>query len=86
MPASDQLIFESLRELLKREFELPEAALRLEARLAGDLDLYSLDAVALEQELEARTGVELDLEDLRRVETLGDLVALLRDRKPGPFT
>jgi acyl carrier protein len=84
MPASDPLILESLRELLMREFELPEEALRPEASLAGDLDLDSLDAVALEQELEAKTGVQLDLEDLKGVETLGDLVAMLRDRTQEP--
>ncbi len=84
MPASDELILESLRAVLVREFELPEAALQPEASLARDLDLDSLDAVTLELELEATTGVQLELEDMKRVETLGDLVALLRDRKPEP--
>ena len=84
MPAPEQLILESLRELLKREFELPEEALRPEASLAGDLDLDSLDAAALELELEATTGVQLELDDLKGVETLGDLVAMLRDRTPEP--
>jgi acyl carrier protein len=84
MPAADELILESLRAVLRREFELPDSALRPEASLAGDLDLDSLDAVELELELEAQTGIALEPEDMKRVETLGDLVALLRDRKPGP--
>jgi acyl carrier protein len=84
VPGADERILESLRELLVREFELPEAALRPEASLARDLDLDSLDAAALELELEAATGLQFDHEDMKRVQTLGDLVALLRDRKPAP--
>ncbi len=46
--------------------------------LEDDLDLTPLELVLLTVELEAAEGVEVSVEDLAAVETVGQLVAALR--------
>ena len=62
-------VLPALRELLCREFELASEAVVPGARLREDLDLDSIDAVALAARLEQETGLLLKEERLRRLRT-----------------
>jgi acyl carrier protein len=44
------------------------------AHLVADLDLDSLDRIALGAEIEARSGIALEDNDVRDCETLGELI------------
>lgn len=56
--------------------ELEPAAIHPEARLVEDLDLDSIDAVELSVRIQAMTGRRVEDDELRRLRTVGDVVAL----------
>jgi acyl carrier protein len=66
-----------LREILPKEFELAPEAIVPEARLKDDLDLDSIDAVALAARLEQETGLFLKEERLKRLRTVQDVVEVV---------
>ncbi len=78
--ASPEEIWGTVREVLSAEFEFDEAELRPAAHLTDDLDLDSVDAVALLVRLEDATGLELGEDDLRSLVTLQDVVDLVAAR------
>jgi acyl carrier protein len=80
MGLSRDEIFEAVAQALVREFELDPAQLRLEAHLVDDLDLDSIDAIDLAVRLEEQVGVSFSEEDLKSVQTLGDVVDLIHER------
>ncbi|MHC5054331.1 MAG: acyl carrier protein [Planctomycetota bacterium] len=55
------------------EFEVPEEALKPEAKFAEDLDLDSLDGVDLVVALEKAFGCRIAEEDARAMRTLGQI-------------
>lgn len=71
-------VLPALREILRREFELAPEAIVPSARLKEDLDLDSIDAVALAARLEQETGLLLKEERLRRLRTVQDVVDVVR--------
>ena len=73
-------VLAALRRTLETDFDLAGADLGPEAHLVDDLDLDSLDVVALGHEIQGATGVTLANEDFRDVATLGDLAALVAAR------
>ena len=75
-------VFEKLRSLFSEQFELEGESVRMEARLVADLELDSLDFVALGTEIEYSTGVVLGEHDFGDCETLGDLVDRVVSRIP----
>lgn len=66
-----------LRRVLASEFELEPEAIVPEARLREDLDLDSVDGVALAARLESETGHALKEERLRRLRSVDDVVTLV---------
>lgn len=80
MGLSRDEIFEAVAQALVREFELDPAQLRLEAHLVDDLDLDSIDAIDLAVRLEEQVGVSFSEEDLKSLQTLGDVVDLIHER------
>jgi len=75
--SSAEEIWSIVREVLRTEFALVDEDLRPAAHLADDLDLDSVDAVALLVRLEDATGLDLDEDDLRSLATLQNVVDLL---------
>jgi acyl carrier protein len=67
-------ILTRVRDVLCREFDLALEAVVPTARLAEDLDLDSIDAVALAAQLEQETGLLLKEERLQRMRTVQDVV------------
>lgn len=78
--SSAEEIWSIVREVLRTEFSFVDEDLRLAAHLADDLDLDSVDAVALLVRLEDATGLDLDEDDLRSLVTLQNVVDLLAAR------
>jgi acyl carrier protein len=67
-----------LKEVFHAEFEIAPDAVVPAARLREDLDLDSIDAVALAARLESETGAVLKEEKLREIRTVQDVIALVR--------
>jgi acyl carrier protein len=70
-------VFELVRRVLGAEFEIDAERLGESTRLVDDLDLDSVDAVALAVRLEEETGVALAEEELKGMRTLGDVVGVV---------
>ncbi len=64
-------------EILRNDFDVPAEAAVPTARLREDLDLDSLDAVALATRLEEDTGLLLQEERLERSPTVQDIVEVV---------
>lgn len=75
---NDGEVLSLLRRVFESEFEIGPDAVTPAARLGDDLDLDSIDAVALAARLERETGVVLKEERLREVRTVQDVIVLVR--------
>jgi acyl carrier protein len=67
-------------EVLAEQFEIGEDRVNSRAKLVADLDLDSLDRIALGAEIEARSGISLADNDIRDCETVGELIDRLAAR------
>jgi acyl carrier protein len=74
MTMTREQIHETIRSSLVELFELEPARITLDARLAEDLEIDSIDAVDLMDRLKRFTGKKISAEDFRSVRTVGDLV------------
>ncbi len=68
---------ELVLRVLRAEFELDETPLGEATHLVDDLDLDSVDAVALAVRLEEESGVTLAEEELKGMRTIGDVVGVV---------
>lgn len=67
-------IYETLKGFLVELFEIPEEHISLDAHLADDLDLDSIDAVDLVLKLQEFIGRKVSAEQFRSVRTVGDVI------------
>jgi acyl carrier protein len=72
-------IFAFIKRTFVEDFEIDAQAISLEADLAGDLDIDSIDAVDLMVSLKNYTGKKLAPEVLKQVRTVGDIVDAVLD-------
>ncbi len=72
-----EVTLEELRKFLTIHFEVQPEQVVPRARLVEDLELDSLDAVDLVVRLEQQTGIEIAEEELKRMETVQDVLDLL---------
>ena len=70
----------ALRRVLGQEFEIPAEAVRLDADLFEDLDLDSLDALALAARVEEETGLALAERDIKAMRTVASVIEILHAR------
>jgi acyl carrier protein len=77
--ASDSILTEqaSLIEEVVRTHVGSATPISLEASLADDLDIDSLELVELSLSLEKQFGVEFPSEDIRACNTLGDIIQVV---------
>jgi len=76
--ASAEELLELLRRVFEKEFEIPQEQVTPAARLVEDLELDSLDAVVLALRVEEETGLDLDEDELKALDTVASLVALVQ--------
>lgn len=70
-------IFKMIKPLIARKF-IYEGKLTMESRFIEDLGADSLDFVELINDIEDELGIEIILENLQGVRTVGDLVNYLQ--------
>ncbi len=59
-------------------FEVDPDSVSLDAHLVDDLDIDSIDAVELIAKLKEDSGIQVDPEQFKTVETVGDVVAVIQ--------
>ena len=67
-------IYDTLKGFLVELFEIPEEQISLDAHLADDLDLDSIDAVDLILKLQEFIGRKVSAEQFRSVRTVRDVI------------
>ncbi len=70
-------MFETIKEVMIDTLSCDEDKITLEASLADDLNIDSLDAVELVMALEEEFGVKIPDEELSTLKTVGDIVACI---------
>lgn len=70
-------IFSKVRTTLVDDFEISPEQVTLEATLQDDLELDSIDAIDMAVRLQKMTGIRLEEDDLKKLKTVGDTVALV---------
>jgi acyl carrier protein len=70
-------IYASIRSTLVDNFEIPSERVTMEARLMDDLELDSIDAIDMAVQIQELTGVRVEEEQLRKLQTVGDTVNLV---------
>ena len=75
-----QDVANGLRQIMAARLGLPPEQLVPEARLVEDLGLDSLDAVELAISVERRFDIEVPEEELTKLKTVADMVALVESR------
>ena len=70
-------MFEKLRDILVEELSIEADAVTLEAELANDLGINSLELADLVLLCEDTFGVEFDENDMHKFITVGDVVEFL---------
>ena len=70
-------MFEKLKELLVEELQIDEADITLDAKLATDLGVNSIELADLVMLCEEKFDIEIDDENLHKLVTVGDVVNYL---------
>jgi acyl carrier protein len=70
----------ALREIMAARLGLPAEQIVPEARLVEDLGLDSLDAVELAIAVERKFDIEVPEEELTKLKTVADMLALVESR------
>ena len=78
-----EALLDFLRRVMAAEFEVDAEEVRPEARLVDDLGLDSVDAMVLALRVEEETGLELSDDELKALDTVASVVALVRQRLLG---
>ena len=76
-------VFKQIQQLLIETFELDEADVSLDAHIYRDLDLDSFDAIDLAVSMDSETGIKLEEDDLRAIQTVSDIVDLVHQKMQG---
>lgn len=71
---SKEQIYAKLSEYLVSLFDIPEDDISMDANLADDLDLDSIDAVDLMVKIQELTGEKIPAEEFKTVRTVSDVV------------
>jgi acyl carrier protein len=82
MPTPEALL-DFLRRVMQAEFEVEGEEVRPEAHLGDDLGLDSVDAMVLALRVEEETGLELSDDELKALDTVASVVALVHQRLVG---
>ena len=79
-------IYDLLRNALIERFEIEPERIHRDANLYEDLEIDSIDAIDLLDQIKRQTGYKLQAEDFRNVRTIDDIIAavskLYQDAKP----
>ncbi|MFA5339808.1 MAG: acyl carrier protein [Candidatus Omnitrophota bacterium] len=74
-------IIDEIRELISEQIKMPLERIAPESRLIGDLYMDFVDLVRLAIDLEERYDIKISDEEVGIVETVGELVELVKVRR-----
>ncbi|MDD5072603.1 MAG: phosphopantetheine-binding protein [Candidatus Omnitrophica bacterium] len=74
-------LFEEIRELINDQIKMPLERITPGSRLIGDLYMDFVDLVRLAIDLEERYNIKISDEEVGIVETVGELVELVKVRR-----
>jgi len=72
-------MFEKVKEILMSELQIGEELIKMDAALASDLGVNSLELAELVLLVEDQLNVEIDEDDLHKFITVGDVVNYLEE-------
>ncbi len=70
-------MYEKFADLLVEELQIDRNDITMEAELANDLGINSIELADLVMLCEDKFGIEINDEDIRKFTTVGDVVAYL---------
>ena len=70
-------MFETLKQLLIDELQVKEELITLDAELASDLGINSIELADLVMICEEKFGITIEDDDIRKFTTVGDVVTYL---------
>ncbi|MBE6828105.1 MAG: acyl carrier protein [Ruminococcaceae bacterium] len=73
------MIFDRVREIISKEFEIDEQAVTPETLLTDDLDADSLEIIDLVMSLEDEFGMEVPDEAVQGFKTVGDIAKYIEE-------
>ena len=71
---TEQEIQKILTEALENLFEIDPEKIKLDTNLYEDLEIDSIDAIGLIDNIKRQTGYKLQAEDFRNVRTVNDVI------------
>ena len=74
---TQEQVLEKLREWMEDLFEIIPEDVQLDANLANDLDVDSIDAIDLVVKIKELTGKQVNPEDFKSVRTVQDVVTVI---------
>jgi len=75
-------VYDKVTSMMAEMFDLDKATISAESKFE-ELDLTSIDAIDLVVELQQLTGKKVNEEGLKKVRTVGDIVALVEEHVQG---
>ena len=75
------MVLDQIKEILKDTMDIDESKITLDAKLKEDLELDSLDSVALIMSAEEEFGIEIPDEDVMNFKTVNDIVNYIEEHK-----
>ncbi|MGN1104719.1 MAG: acyl carrier protein [Candidatus Coproplasma sp.] len=72
-------MFDKIVEMLAEQLGIPQSKITLESRIVDDLGADSLDVVELITQLEDETGKTIPDEEITKIKTVGELVAVIEN-------
>ncbi|MCG2608850.1 MULTISPECIES: acyl carrier protein [unclassified Acinetobacter] len=76
---TQEQVLEKLREWMEDLFEIAPEDVQLDANLATDLDVDSIDAIDLVVKIKELTGKQVNPEDFKSVRTVQDVVTVIQN-------
>ncbi len=76
---TQEQVLEKLREWMEDLFEITPEDVQLDANLANDLDIDSIDAIDLVVKIKELTGKQVNPEDFKNVRTVQDVVTVIQN-------
>ena len=76
---TQEQVLEKLREWMDDLFEITPEDVQLDANLANDLDVDSIDAIDLVVKIKELTGKQVNPEDFKNVRTVQDVVTVIQN-------
>ncbi|NNH39057.1 acyl carrier protein [Acinetobacter terrae] len=76
---TQEQVLEKLREWMEDLFEIIPEDVQLDANLANDLDVDSIDAIDLVVKIKELTGKQVNPEDFKSVRTVQDVVTVIQN-------